>query len=797
MHDDSQCPDSQHPDSLGSANARKGTEKDDPSVVIEHLLDRGDSKTQSPTYFGTVEKAGALRRVGWWGLTALLIGTLCILAALAFLCFLWMSNGSNPKWQRIVLAGWITRSVTIAALVIRISVAQQATICTSMLAALLLQRSGTRLPLIMPISIARAQNTGAHSLAWLMLPMREVTRDWILSVAVAILVLTTSFSQFTSTVLLTGIRLSAIPNFNESITTLYGVSSVYSSVLKTSSLYWQSKPALYPAIAEYTEPPIETEGVHDTGLSMRGLLPISSTNQREMMKSYNGRASVMDSRVVCAQPRLKDLSFAGSNFFINGREAPVIFGLVGTDKQAPGFGVWCNESCRADKVTMANLTQGISATFGLPVLTKPEEALYPFRCPSAISTNPLYAISHDVPVAVCTVGSWNGLLSPLWPFSSFDTSPSTVNVETKYEYITGGLAYLIIRTTGDYGAWDYLGNNADYADLKLRPSFADGEWLTIPVETKLPNVSFQFSLCFTNFPTLDMDIHATRDSNKTEPTVGFSVKEGIYETTAVRRQLSAVPEKLSDASRGILRMEPQMDWSRPQGWVDIDAMSNAEFAQGNYTDPGMLGALTNPITPSHSLGVHNISIIMCQTCDSGDYGQPEPTWATAIAVVAPNYIYPHPVYAKIFNDVIRDTNHPALALQAHFTNLYRSAYYDVIDQFNISDYATVVSFVQVLKPMNMSVLLAVIAPLCIHLILVACITRLFICRGTLSLLGNVWSAVGQVYNQEVGSWCEIAGEKSDREIERLMGEKGHRRTVLKLDKDATGRTLLRLGRDRC
>jgi hypothetical protein len=286
-----------------------------------------------------------------------------------------------------------------------------------------------------------------------------------------------------------------------------------------------------------------------------------------------------------------------------------------------------------------------------------------------------------------------------------------------------------------------------------------------------------------------MNIHATRDSNETEPTVGFDVKKGIYETTAIRRQLGVVPEKLSYASRGIFRMEPQTDWSRPEG-----------SQQGKFTDDSMLEFLINQITPTQSLGsgVPNVSIIMCETCDSGDYGLLLPVLTSAEAnAVTPHYIYPHPIYAKIFSDIIRDTNHPALALQTHFTNLYRSAYYDAIDQFNVSDYATVVSFVQVLKPTNMSVLLAVIAPLCIHLILVACITKLFICQGTLTLLGNVWSAVGQVYNQEVGNWCEIAGDKSDREIERLMGEKGHRRTVLKLDKDATGRTLLRLGRDRC
>src|ERR1700722_17197507 len=84
--------------------------------------------------------SGWSQRVGPLGLAILLGSLVCILGSLAFLYFLWLGDATNGMWQRLVLAGWVTRSITIASLVIRVLIAAQAAFCTSLIAALLLQK---------------------------------------------------------------------------------------------------------------------------------------------------------------------------------------------------------------------------------------------------------------------------------------------------------------------------------------------------------------------------------------------------------------------------------------------------------------------------------------------------------------------------------------------------------------------------------------------------------------------------------------------------------------------------------
>jgi hypothetical protein len=49
------------------------------------------------------------------------------------------------------------------------------------------------------------------------------------------------------------------------------------------------------------------EGVHDTGMTSRALLPIFPQPEREMLKLYKGMATLVDIRVVCLRPTIDDL----------------------------------------------------------------------------------------------------------------------------------------------------------------------------------------------------------------------------------------------------------------------------------------------------------------------------------------------------------------------------------------------------------------------------------------------------------------------------------------------------------
>ena len=87
---------------------------------------------------------------------------------------------------------------------------------------------------------------------------------------------------------------------------------------------------------------------------------------------------------------------------------------------------------------------------------------------------------------------------------------------------------------------------------------------------------------------------------------------------------------------------------------------------------------------------------------------------------------------------------PALALQALSKTLLRAAYYDVGAD------ATTVSLFEVSVPTSVRLLLAVVGVLGAHLAVLALVTATFVRHATLSLLGNVWAALGQMHGHGHG-----------------------------------------------
>lgn len=105
-------------------------------------------------------------------MVAILGGVPVILGCVVFLYFLWLGDVRNWVWRRIVAAEWVSRSVTITALllrwVLRWATAAQAVAATSMTASLLLQTAETPLASAAAVSLAVYSNQGLHTLLpWL------------------------------------------------------------------------------------------------------------------------------------------------------------------------------------------------------------------------------------------------------------------------------------------------------------------------------------------------------------------------------------------------------------------------------------------------------------------------------------------------------------------------------------------------------------------------------------------------------------------------------------------------------
>lgn len=85
--------------------------------------------------------------LGLSGSIVIVAGTVGLLGVFAFLTFLWVGYGSKSEaanatwaWRQIVLRGYMEQVITLAALVLTFIVSLQAAVCTSMAAALILEK---------------------------------------------------------------------------------------------------------------------------------------------------------------------------------------------------------------------------------------------------------------------------------------------------------------------------------------------------------------------------------------------------------------------------------------------------------------------------------------------------------------------------------------------------------------------------------------------------------------------------------------------------------------------------------
>lgn len=165
-----------------------------------------------------IQAVSSLQRIGWYPITLLLLSLLGVLAFIGYISFLWFTADENARWRRIALAGWLNKSIALASVILRTAVAVQAGIASSMLAAILLEGPGIRLPELAAISAMRASSAPPHYLFGHLIPetMRaehRPRRKWALLFVCALLSVTTLTLQFTSTILLTDVDIALITGY--------------------------------------------------------------------------------------------------------------------------------------------------------------------------------------------------------------------------------------------------------------------------------------------------------------------------------------------------------------------------------------------------------------------------------------------------------------------------------------------------------------------------------------------------------------------------------------------------------
>ncbi|KAJ8107507.1 hypothetical protein OPT61_g8818 [Boeremia exigua] len=253
--------------------------------------------------------ARMLRRVGKVPCTLLVLSLIGTTMFIAYITFLWFTASQNQTWRRIALSGWTVRSIAISAAVLRAAATTQAGIASSMLAAIVLESTtGVLLSDFAPISLMRASAAAPYALLT-QVEFRANKLSLAPAICAALLSMTTVSLQFTSTILLADVDSGFISR------DIAPYTYVLPEDRATYAHHWQVAPRPWPIFAEHASNRVvnHDQSYSDTGALIRALLPISDTQSRSLVHSYQGPAPVFDLRTVCTRPNITDFQLLYSD----------------------------------------------------------------------------------------------------------------------------------------------------------------------------------------------------------------------------------------------------------------------------------------------------------------------------------------------------------------------------------------------------------------------------------------------------------------------------------------------------
>ncbi|KAK1624245.1 hypothetical protein BDP81DRAFT_398758 [Colletotrichum phormii] len=135
------------------------------------------------------------------------------------------------------------------------------------------------------------------------------------TVAITTSVILTTASQLASTFLLSDFAVVNVTAPQKTADMLYGNSYVKTPVIMQGTSIWKSKPWVYPRFAELRSRPGQQSDHHeDTGTILRAFIPFTNEPSRIRLRSYEGPTAVIDSRVVCVQPVISNVTFSAVAF---------------------------------------------------------------------------------------------------------------------------------------------------------------------------------------------------------------------------------------------------------------------------------------------------------------------------------------------------------------------------------------------------------------------------------------------------------------------------------------------------
>ncbi|KAI8945188.1 hypothetical protein F4801DRAFT_594363 [Xylaria longipes] len=466
------------------------------------------------------------KALGIFTITILIGGTIIVLIALSFLLFLWYGEGSGiggqhatSAWRNIMLREWLPQVITLASLAMRVTVAAQITLCTSMCAALILEKRRVRKSHAAQFSIARSVNDGPWTLIFTLL--RDVPSQIYLhpeSILIVFLGLAAFGTQFASTILLSDLDNSSLAQFPSTIS--QNLTAASDTLIQINSPYWSQRPRAFPSFGEsppgyFAQP--NQHGLSDTGLKRRALLPFSDAESRTALRSYEGQAFVLSSRVACMPPVFSNSQFTATNYsdlFDYG----FISGELQYEKTFAKAGIPSSRLCNPERC--------LSSSFKCNIFTISGEAGKGY----SVDT---FCFPDLIPTEAPEASYWDLEDDPWGPEAS---------------------SILVITSQVYENYW-----NESRGKIISIPNYTvNGEWANFELQ---PGYFVNMSLCFMGLNVMFSEVNLTSTADKTTNTAEkkANLSGPVINTTDIQVLLGADPSIQGFTERGVFDIKSIKD----------------------------------------------------------------------------------------------------------------------------------------------------------------------------------------------------------------------------------------------
>jgi hypothetical protein len=663
---------------------------------------------------------------------------------MAFLWFLWAGHEGIPFWKWLVLENYVQKTVTLASASLRIIVAAQSCLATSMLASIIMETLGFSLKRSAFLSLQRSNG----GLPFKLMEVRYFLRQAkLLSCLIALLSLTTLAAYLTSTALIADFEVVSIPGYPINPEISYSLGNM--SLFAEEPNYSHYRPANFPVFAEYSELAPQNNGneVDDTGPTVRAILPISSPSVRETLVNYNGYGTLLNSHVVCVKPRIENLTFesrqeSGLQYF-----KPLISGSITLEEMPPGI--------MFDPDAVDFITEVPSYARRGPT------ELITFICQMASSSSML---ADEWPVSMCVAGNRLNYTNAFLDSGRLNILGTRATSMLSESILFDPLSYVMVNYSGvppqsnsNRTTFRIAGNNW----TEITGGWPTWRTFQAPsIYTGFNTVSISY--CFSHFAAIDTTFSANSSTLKTEPTLSKSNTSSTpLDARDVLRQLGADGIKRSHNDRGILSLQKSNDWIIYSGTTTTMALD------GSYGFGMKRNHFTPPIYKPLDIG----SFL-------ADYTGPPltETWGLCtncmVGTTDDNTFGIHMALSSIFQTSIKASGSVATALQALFTVVNMMQYSDRLPQFDITVPTYYTQLEAAIQPRGRRGLTAVTIFLLLHIATIIAITVMFHSKTKNSFVGQNWHAAAQLQNENAIPVLEKAGLMRDNDVDKWMKEEG-------------------------